>query len=185
MERLQKVLTYQLDETTTGGNLRPGLYVISMRNISSIIVFDPDSEEIVDVIRGTFVEQHSVQQLEGSKVLLFDNWGGDAIGGASRLLEVDLVTGFERRVFPIQGTPEFEENPFSWRGGRVDISADRKRALVSFSGQARGYEVDIATGEMILKYNSLHNISDVSVAADEHKKTAVQALLKDMLYFTE
>lgn len=174
-----------LDETTTGENLRPGLLVISMRNISSIVVFDPESEKVVDVIRGTFVEQHSVQQLEGSKVLLFDNWGGDAVGGASRLLEVDLVTGVERRIFPLQGTPEFEENPFSWRGGRVDISADRKRALVSFSGQARGYEVDIASGDMILKYNSLHDLSDVSVASDEHKKTAVQALLKDMLYFTE
>lgn len=175
-----------LNDTAPGGALAPGNIVVSLRNLSAIAVFDPQTETITHVQRGSFTQQHSVQQLAGSKVLLFDNRGGDTeVGKVSRLLEVDLATGAERRVFPQPGTKYAAQTLFSDRGSFVDISADRTRAIVSYSGEGRGFEVDVATGEVLFEWNSVHDISGVSGVPGPLTDAPAQAQLYGMVYLDD
>lgn len=172
-----------LDDTAPGGVLEPGHLVISLRNMSAIAVLDPETGQITAVVRGSFVQQHSVQHLEGSKVLLFDNRGGDRdVGRVSRLMEVDLATGTERRVFPQPGALGADPPLYSDRGSHLAISADRRRALVTFSGEGRGVEIDIATGAVILDWLSLHDLSALDGASDLQKSQATRAALYGMKY---
>ncbi|MBL9060312.1 MAG: hypothetical protein JNK88_09860, partial [Mangrovicoccus sp.] len=166
-----------LNETAPGGALQPGFLLISMRNLSAVAVLDPATDTITAVRRGTFMQQHSAHHLAGSRILMFDNWGGDAMGPGSRLLEVDLATGTERRVFPRPSSPEFAKGLYSYAGSHLDISKDRNRALVSFSGEGRAYEVDIGTGEVILSYDSLHDLRGVPGTTPEETSDARRANL--------
>ena len=50
-----------------GPGLVPGDLVLSLRNLSAFAIADPVSGEIKDVIRGTFIQQHSVHHLGGSR----------------------------------------------------------------------------------------------------------------------
>ena len=81
------------------------------------------------LVRGSFTRQHSVQHLEGSTFVMFDNQSGKEL---SRLLAVDLATGLETTVFPNANTPA---NPhlYSRVAGNVSVSPDRRRAVVSYS----------------------------------------------------
>ena len=164
------------------GPLAPGDYVLSLRNLSAIAVLDGATFAVKSMHRGSFIQQHSVQHLAGSKVLLFDNWGGDEIGPPSRLLEVDLATGAERRVFPLPATGYAEAGLFSNRGSHLHISPDRTRALVSFSGEGAGFEVDIATGTVLMRYDNLHDLSEVEAAPEGASATLMRANLYGMYY---
>ena len=174
-----------LNETAPGGALQPGFLLISLRNLSAVAVLDPATDTITAVRRGTFVQQHSVHHLEGSRILMFDNWGGDARGPGSRLLEVDLLSGAERRVFPRPGTTEFVEGLYSYRGSHLDISKDRTRALVSFSGEGKGFEVDLATGDRILSYVSLQDLRGVPGTEPAETAAARRANLYGIYYTDE
>ena len=78
--------------------------------------------------------------------------------------------------------PEFAEGLYSYRGSHLDISADRSRALVSFSGEGKGFEVDIATGDRILAYDSLHDLREVPGADPATTGTARRANLYGLYY---
>ena len=174
-----------LNETAPGGALQPGFLLISMRNLSAVAVLDPATDRITAVRRGTFLQQHSAHHLGGSRILMFDNWGGDAAGPGSRLLEVDLLAGTERRVFPQPGTPEFAGGLYSHAGSHLDISADRTRALVSFSGEGRGFEVDITTGATILSYDSLQDLRGVPGTEPDQTAAARRSNLYGLYYTGE
>jgi len=140
-----------------------GDLVLSLRNISAVAILDGTSGAVKRVLGGSFAQQHSVHHLSGSKLLMFDNWGGDAAGRPSRLLEIDLATGAERRVFPPEGAFE-GETQFSRVASHLDISADRSRALVAFSEMHRVFEVDLATGEPLMVFEGLHDLSLIADA---------------------
>lgn len=169
-----------LDDSAPGGALAPGHLVLSLRNVSAVVVLDPDTGAVTHVTRGGFAEQHSVHHLTGGTVLMFDNWGGDAMGTGSRLLEVDLETGAERRIFPLPGDDAFPL--FSHRGSHLDISADKARALVSFSGEGAGWEVDLGSGAALWRYDNLHDLTGLSGAPDEMQGVAVRSNLYGLTY---
>lgn len=172
-----------LDETAPGGAVAPGHLVVSLRNLDLLAVIDPDSGTVTRVVRGSFQQQHSAQQLVGSKVLLFDNWGGSGAqtGAGSRVLEIDLVTGAERQVFPAPGTPPRPEL-YSHRAGHLSISPDRTRTLISFTEAATGIEAEIATGRQLLSYRSLHDLRGVEGASEALTASAARAKLFGMYY---
>ena len=101
------------------------------------------------------------------------------------LLEVDILSGAERRVFPRPGSEEFAEGLYSYAGSHLDISKDRTRALVSFSGEGKGFEVDIATGDRILSYDSLHDLRGLSGTDPAATAAARRANLYGMYYTDE
>ena len=89
-----------------GLGLAAGDLVLSLRNLSRFVIFDPKTRKIKRIVSGGFLRQHSVRHLYGSKFLIFDNRGGDELGPPSRIVELDLATGVERRIFPNADTPK-------------------------------------------------------------------------------
>ena len=169
-----------LDETAPGGDLAPGNLVVSVRNLSTVLIMDGKTHEVLRVVKGSFLQQHSVHQLEGSRAVLFDNWGGAGPNGGSRVIEIDLAGGPERLIFPQPGSPY--DGLYSYRASNLDISADKRRALVSVTDEGRGFEIDLQTGKALLAYNSLHDLSGVSGASDGSKVSATRSKLFGMFY---
>lgn len=170
------------DDASDG--LKPGDLVLSLRNLSAFAVVDFETGELRRMVRGTFVQQHAVQHLSGSKFLLFDNWGGGTDGPPSRVLEVDIATGVERRVFPLMEGPNAMEPMFSKRASHIAISPDRTRFLVSFEALGKGFEVELATGRVLISYDSLHDITGVEEAPETLRANAIRARLFGMGYVT-
>lgn len=158
-----------------------GDLILSLRNISAVAVLDGQTGSLKNLIRGDFAQQHSVHHLGGSRLIMFDNWGGDAIGRPSRLLEVDAATGASRRIFPRDGL--FEGAPtYSRVAGHIDISADRKRALIAFSEAGRAFEVDLETGEPLMVFNSLHDLTNARGAPDDFRGRPVRGEIYSTKY---
>lgn len=168
------------DDAAEAG-LSAGDLILSLRNISAIAVLDGDTGDLKNLIRGDFAQQHAVQHLGGSRLLMFDNWGGDVEGGPSRLLELDAATGASRRVFPVDGL--FEGAPvYSRVAGHLDISADRRRAVVAFSNAGRAFEVDLETGEALMVLEGLHDISEAPDAPQEFRRRLARGEIYSVEY---
>ena len=172
-----------------GADAGPGLVegdlVVSLRNQSRFAILDPETREIKRLVGGSFIQQHSVHHLTDSKFLIFDNLGGDLIGPASRIVELDLATGVERRIFPNSDTPEPYAQAFTDRAGYLDISPDRSRVLASFSHAGRAFEVDIASGRLLAVYDNVHDISSVADVPDDEREWAGRFHLFGMSYLLQ
>ncbi len=163
----------RLPENFTGiDNAAPGDFVVSLRNVSAFGIIDGQNGRFKRLFRGTFIQQHSVRHLEGTKFLLFDNLGGDEAGNLSRLLMIDVATGLERTLFPTKGIPKRLEKLFSREAGKVDISPDRQRAIVTFSEYSMAFEVRISDGKLLNIFSSVHDLSDLTQHPDERKMKA-------------
>ncbi len=164
----------------------PGDLVVSLRNISAFAILDRESGLVKRLVRGNFLLQHSVQHLEGSTFLMFDNQGYDEVGGPSRLLAVDLVDSRETTIFPNRSTPEsLRDLFFSDKIGYIDISADRRRALVAFTKEGIGVEVRLADGEIMNIFHSLHDVSSLDQFPNERKTKAALFHLRSLEYIHE
>jgi len=165
---------HQLGEDAGGAwGIGPGDLVVSLRNLSAFAILDWESGRVKRVVRGNFLQQHSVRHLEGSTFVMFDNQGHDEVGGPSRLLLVDLADGRETTIFPNGRIPEsWRDLFFSNKGSYIDISADRKRVLILFTHTGVGVEVRLSDGEIMTIFRSLHDVSDVEQFPDERKTRA-------------
>lgn len=142
------------------GPLHPGDMLVSMRNISAIGLIDGKTHELKQVYGGNFSRQHSVHHLKDQKILIFDNQGGDEFTDGSRVIEIDLATGKDRRIFPHATTPAPDDRFFTDVAGHISISADRTRLLATATRQSRAYDIDLATGALIATYDHLHDVRD-------------------------
>ena len=138
-------------------DVQPGDLVLSLRNLDAFVVLDRQTGVVKRFARGTFVRQHSVKHLGGSKFVLFDNEGGyaqDENDGYpySRVLVVDLATGEERVLFPRDPAQQW----FSRIRGRISLSPDRARVLASFTRSGRAAEVRIADGAVLAEFDFIH-----------------------------
>lgn len=165
-----------------GPGLTEGDLVVSLRNLSSFTILDRKTWSIERVVSGGFIQQHSVRHLSDSKFLIFDNRGGDDVGPASRVVELDLVTGRERRIFPNPDSPGSYAQVFSDRAGHLDISEDRTRVLASFTHAGRAFEIDIASGRLLAVYDHLHDLSSVDDVPENVRKLASRFSIYGMHY---
>ena len=152
--------------------LAPGDLVASLRNLSAFAILDGESGRVKRLVRGSFFYQHSVQHLTGSTFLMFDNHGGDGVHGPSRLLRIDLADGRETTVFPNDQTPEPLQNLMSESQGKIDISPDRQRAIVTFSLEGMAVEVRLADGTVLNVFHSLHDVSNLEQFPKERQQRA-------------
>lgn len=174
------------DDVGGAWGIGPGDLVVSLRNISAFAILDRESGRVKRLVRGSFLLQHSVQHLEGSTFLMFDNQGYDEVGGPSRLLAVDLVDGRETTIFPNRSTPEsLRDRFFSNKLGNIDISADRRRVLVAFSEEGVGVEVRLADGEIMSIFRSLHDVSSLDQFPNERKTKAALFQILGLEYIHE
>lgn len=152
--------------------LAPGDFIVSLRNVSAFGFIDKDDGRLKRLVRGTFLQQHGVQHLRDGAFLMFDNHGGDAEGGPSRLLRVDLVNGRETTVFPTRRHGKNLQSLFSLYSGALDVSADRRRAIVTFTEDAKAFEIRLEDGEILTVFNNLHDVASVPAVAGESRGRA-------------
>ena len=155
------------DDTGGAWGMSPGDLVVSMRNLSAFAILDGDSGRVKRVVRGSFFQQHAVRHWEGTKFLMFDNHGRDGVHGPSRLLMVDLANGRETTIFPNDGTPESLRDLFSLFHSKIDISPDRRRAMVVFSQVGVAVEVRLSDGAALNVFRSLHDVSGLEQFSSE------------------
>ncbi len=154
--------------------VEPGDYVVSFRNISAFGFIDAQSGELKRIVRGTFIQQHSVQHLSGAKFLMFDNQGGNVEGGPSRLLEVDLATGVERTIFPTAAHRDQGYGALSRQAGFLSISPDRTRVMVNSRYEGTAFEVRLRDGEVLREFVNLQDVSRIDgFAEDRLEKAAI------------
>ena len=150
------------DDAEGAWGMSPGDLVVSMRSLSAFAVIDGESHQVKRIVRGTFLYQHAVQHLEGSRFLMLDNMGSDEDYGPSRLLMVDLADGRETTIFPNEHTPESLLGLYTPEAGNVHISPDRRRAIAVFSNDGVAVEVRLSDGEVLNVFRSLHDVSDLN-----------------------
>ena len=155
-----------------GGGIVAGDIILSFRSVSAFAILDGETRELKRLVRGSFFRQHDVTHLTGSTFLMFDNQGGDRVGGPSRLLKVDLATGVETTIFPNERTPEALRGLYSYRRGAIDVSPDRERATAAFSREGVAVEVRLADGEVLAVFRSLHDVSGLDQFPDERADRA-------------
>ena len=162
--------------------LAPGDLVASLRNLSAFAIVDGESGRVKRLVRGSFFYQHSVQHLTKATFLMFDNYGGDGVHGPSRLLKIDLADGRETTLFPNDQTPQPLRNLFSEDQGTIDISPDRRRAMVSFTHEGVAVEVRLADGAVLNVFHSLHDVSNLEQFPEERQQRAAVFTMRGISY---
>ncbi len=85
-------------------NFRPGQVLISLRNLDTIAVLDPQKRAVVWAAQGPWRAQHDAQFLENGHLLIFDNLGSPR---GSRVLEYDPQAQAFPWWYPQTATPDF------------------------------------------------------------------------------
>jgi hypothetical protein len=91
---------------------RRGRLLLSLKNLNTVAVVDPDAGAVVWALSGQWYAQHSARFLPSGHLLLFDNLG--LMRPASRILEIDLFT--QKIVWSFGGRPgeEFLSETSGW-----------------------------------------------------------------------
>ncbi len=152
-----KVLTKEMAPEYPG--LNAGDLLVSMRNNNTIAVIDGKTNRVKKTVSGKSILQHSPIYAGNNKVVLFDNLGGDAEHGGSRILKIDLTTEKDETLFPQQTTPK-DVDFITHNGGRVVLSSGQDRALVSLTRRGRILEVDLVNGKVLWEYLNSHSLDD-------------------------
>ena len=150
----------------------PGDLVVSLRQLSAFGILDNGDRRLKRLVRGSFRAQHGVRHLDRARFIMFDNLGTDEVNGPSRLLTVDLATGEETTVFPNDATPEHLRDWFQAHHGQFDVSADRRRVLLTDTLAGRAFEIRLADGAVLNIFHQTHDLSSLTGLPDELTKNA-------------
>jgi hypothetical protein len=131
-----------------GGVFRPGDVMVSLRNVSTVIVFDPATRKIRRAIVGRFVRQHDADFASGSSIRVFDNnnMAAPAAQASSRIVEVSADSDAERVLY--QGT---REHPFFSDVMGKQQFLPNGGLLVTEGARGRAFEID-AAGRKVWEY---------------------------------
>ena len=162
--------------------MAPGDIVASLRNLSAFAVIDPETGALKRLVRGAFVDQHSVHHIEGSEFIMFDNHGSDGVHGPSRLLMIDIADGNETTIFPNDRTPEAFRSLYSRSASDISVSPDRSRAIVSFTPTGLALEVRLPDGEVMSVFRNLHDVSGSEQFPEGREDNAARFRLYGMDY---
>ena len=173
---------HEMNGTAGGGEGEPGNLVVSLRNLSAFAILDEDTYRLKRLFRGGFFGQHHVTHLEGSRFLMFDNWGREGKHGPSRLLMVDIVDGVETTIFPNDSTPEHLRNLDSISKGGISISPDRHRVFITFPQRRKAVEVRISDGAVLTVFTAVHDVSHLDSLPEERKTKAATLPLWTVRY---
>ncbi|MGE3291946.1 MAG: arylsulfotransferase family protein [Geminicoccaceae bacterium] len=125
---------------------REGRLLLSFREIGTLAIFDPTTDEITWTMRGAWLRQHDPDLLANGNILLFDNQGNVGPGGITRVIEVDPKT--HKIVWTYAGTPE---EPFESEVRSSQARLPNGNTLITESDGGRLFEVTRA-GEIVWNY---------------------------------
>ncbi len=127
---------------------RPGDIMISLRNINTVLVFDPQSLKVKQLIMGVSIRQHDPDFVDGSTISILDNNNVDAdqAHGSSRIVEYSVKTGRARVLF--QGN---RAAPFYTQVMGKQQRLANGNLLLTEESQGRALEVN-SHGDMVWEY---------------------------------
>jgi hypothetical protein len=123
-----------------------GRLLLSFREIGTLAIFDPATEEIVWAMRGPWLRQHDPDLLANGNILLFDNQGNVGPGGITRVIEVDPRS--QEIVWTYAGTPD---EPFESEVRSSQARLPNGNTLITESDGGRLFEVT-RRGEIVWNY---------------------------------
>lgn len=129
-----------------------GRLIVSLRQIDTIVVFDPATGEIVWARRGPWVRQHDPALDGEGRLVVFDNQGGAE--GRSRVLRWDLERESIAWQFPPEGDPPLD----SFEAGAIQVLPE-DHLLVTESVRGRAFEVT-PNGEIVWEFVNPHRLGD-------------------------
>ena len=71
---------------------QPGDVLLSVRNMDTLLLLNPEQETVTWAVRGYWNRQHDAEILSNGNLLLYDNTGRLNGKGTARILEIDPVT---------------------------------------------------------------------------------------------
>lgn len=140
----------------------PGDLLVSLHNINTVLVFDPDTRRVKFVSTGTAMRQHDPDFLGGDRISIFGNrTDGDtpeAAPAASRIVEIDVATGARRLVLDGRGQNSADgtgpgDEPFYSRIPSVHQRLSNGNILVVSGGEGRVLEFTPA-GRLAWRYDN-------------------------------
>lgn len=143
---------------------RVGDLIVSLREISSLVIIDRETGALRHVISDRFAAQHSPDVLADGRIIVFDNKGGMQATGGSRIVAIDPASGETETLFPRMPSAEALLPVFSEGAGAVEVSPDSSRIVVSDSRTGRVIEVDVASGEPLWIYEKVLNLAPFHAA---------------------
>lgn len=142
------------DDALAIPGVEQGDLLLSLRSLSLLAIVSADGTRIKRTIGGSFAVQHSAHFLGNGEVILLDNMGGSPRQLPSRVLAVNLASGTERIVYARKPDDAANRAELSPTAGDIALSHDRKRALIAFTRSGRLVELDLATGEVLSRYDN-------------------------------
>jgi arylsulfotransferase ASST len=155
--------------STAPGVFSPGDVMISLRNINTILVFDPSSRHIKFMSAGAVLRQHDPDFVDGNTISVFDNnnlavWGPETTphpaGHNSRIVRISATTN--RIDVLYSGT---REQPFFSDIMGTQQLLPNGNLLLTESIAGRVIEVD-ASGHIVWEYFNLVGKGLVAVVDD-------------------
>jgi hypothetical protein len=123
-----------------------GNVLVSMRSLDAVFIVDPNTEQIVWGFRADFVEPHDPKVLPNGNLLVFDNMGGRAKRGRSRILEYRLP-GMELD-WTYEGTAK---ERFYTKGSGMAQRLPNQNTLITETDYGRAFEVT-PEGEIVWQF---------------------------------
>lgn len=115
-------------------NANIGDFLISLRNINSVVLIDHKTKKIKWVYNNELIEQHSPQFTERGTLLIFNNKGSKIKKGQSRIDEIDIRNKTIVGVFD-----GFKNNFYSEKRGRIQYL--NQRIFVQESQKSNMFEI--------------------------------------------
>lgn len=152
------------------GVFSPGDVMISLRNINTILVFDPKSRRIKFLVVGAMLRQHDPDFIDGNTISVFDNnnlsvWSPGEVtpqfaGHYSRIVRFSAAT----KAVDVRFSGTDQEPFFTYQLGNHELLPNGN-TLLTESGAGRVIEVD-ASGQIVWEYFNLVGNGLVAVVDD-------------------
>jgi hypothetical protein len=130
--------------------LEAGDLIVSFRHISAVAVLAAGDRHVKWLLTGQILHQHSPRIAPDGGLLIFDNFGGLAARGSSKVVRVRIGTQMVEDVF----IPDADDAGafFSPFGGLIEQHPTGTRALLTLTDPGRIVEVDLATRAVLWDY---------------------------------
>jgi hypothetical protein len=159
-----------------------GDFLVSLRDINALALIDSQTELVKALYTGSFVGQHSVRYLEGPYVVFFDNLGRMGPEQPSRIIRLNLATREEKILYPAASMPDKHAHYNTGACGTIRLSHDKSTGVACFSDDGIGLEFDLETGEPLMLFHNVHDVSSVEDFDKERKDKAASFYLQDIDY---
>jgi hypothetical protein len=181
---LNDVRVISKEDAATSAHLSAGDLLVSLRSNNTLMVISRETRQVTWISTGRTTLQHSPRYMGDNTVLVFDNLGGKASEGGTRLLRLDMDSDATQIIYPQQfGNKTLDV--LSANGGQISLSNDRSRALLSLTRQGRTLEVDLASGSLLWEFLNIHDVSGIVAGVSGNTDVYGRFATQTITYFNE